>query len=246
MAGSVCPVCASPLAWVAQYQRWFCHTCRQYRQPAAPPPPPPPAPVSPTGRPMGPAGGIWFANYYRIRKKVIALTNQYWIEDLHGAVLGYSKQKMFRLKEDIRIYTDESLTVELFRIKQQQILDVWATMAVIDSPTNTLLGFVRRKALMSGFVRDEWQVLDPWKRLVGEIAESTGRGLARKYLPGGTLIPEKVTLTLAGRPVAEIRQEFKIIGDIWQMNCVMVPPNFDRRVLLAGMLLMGMIERARK
>ena len=38
-------------------------------------------------------------------KKVLALTNKYWIEDSQGNVLGFSKQKMFKLKEDIRIYT---------------------------------------------------------------------------------------------------------------------------------------------
>lgn len=28
---AACPVCGSPLQWVAQYQRWFCTRCNQYR-----------------------------------------------------------------------------------------------------------------------------------------------------------------------------------------------------------------------
>ena len=70
--------------------------------------------------------------------------------------------------------------------------------------------------------------------------------LARKYLPGGGLIPEKMHLEMNGQILADINQEFKIIGDIWTMNCQMVPSNFDRRVLLACILLMGMIERRHK
>ncbi len=153
---------------------------------------------------------------------------------------------MFRLKEDIRIYTDEKMKQELFRIKQQQILDVWATFAVVDSQTNTTLGFIKRKALASMFVRDEWEVYNAHDQLIGGIYEEKGRGLARKYLPGGALIPEKMTFKLHGVPVAAIDQRFKIIGDIWDLNCMSVPPDFDRRVLLACLLIMGMIERGRK
>ena len=46
--------------------------------------------------------------------------------------------------------------------------------------------------------------------------------------------------------VAEIKQQFKIIGDIWEVDCSRVPPQFDRRTLLAAMLLMGIIERDEK
>ena len=172
--------------------------------------------------------------------------NKYWLEDQNKNILGFSKQKMFKLKEDIRVYTDEKMTRELFQIKQQQIIDVWATFAVIDSSTNTTLGYIRRKALMSTFAWDEWDVLDAYKRPVGGIHEEKGRGLARKFVPGGALIPEKMTLKLNNVPVAEINQDFKIIGDIWELRCMAVPNWFDRRVLLAGLLLMGMMERKRK
>ncbi len=138
------------------------------------------------------------------------------------------------------------MTTELFRIQQQQIMDAWGNFAVVDSPTNTLLGYVRRRVLSSAFVRDEWEIRDPAQQLIGGIYESTGRGLARKYVPGGALIPEKMTLELSGRPVAEINQRFKIVGDIWEIQCHAVPSNFDRRVLLGGALLMSLVERARK
>jgi len=68
----------------------------------------------------------------------------------------------------------------------------------------------------------------------------------RKYLPGGGLVPEKLTMTLGGQPVAYINQQFKIIGDIWEIQCQNLPATFDRRVFLGGVILMGMIERARK
>ncbi len=206
----------------------------------------PAPPVLQAARPTGASDARWYQNSYHIRKKVLAIANQYWIEDHAGSLLGYSKQKLLKLKEDIRIYTDESMTSELFRIQQQQIVDAWGNFAAIDSATNTVLGYVKRRALASAFVRDEWEVRDAAGQLIGEMHESTGRGLARKYVPGGKLIPEKITLELGGKPVVQINQRFKVIGDIWDIEVQAVPPSFDRRVLVSCALLMGMIERARK
>ncbi len=202
--------------------------------PKTPPPPPPAAP------------NIWNESYYRIRKKSLAIGNKYWIENASGQMLGFSKQKILTLKEDIRIFSDMKMTHELFRIKQQQIMDAWGTFAVIDSQTNAHLGYLRRKALKSGLFKDEYEILDANRQQIGKLYEGSGRGLARKYMPGGKLIPEKMTLDLYGQPVAEVNQKFKIIGDIWEMDCSRVPPQVDKRILLGAILLMGMIERSRK
>lgn len=251
MASPACPGCGAPLAWMAQYGQWWCAKEQKYYPPAQSPAAPAtgaaqaPAQVSrpATQQPVPP---LWSQNFYRIRKKVLALTGQYWIEDQAGTQLAYSKQKLLRLKEDIRVYADESMAQELFQIRQTQILDIWGTFAIVDTATGTVLGYIRRRALASSFVADEWEMRDPYNNLVGEIKESTGRGLARKWIPGGGLIPEKLTMTLGGQPIATINQQFKVIGDIWEIQCSNVPSTFDRRVFLGGVLLMGIIERARK
>jgi len=206
-----------------------------------------PVPQPPPNVPPSVQSSIWFQNYYRIRKKVVTVGNKYWIEDYSGNILGFCRQKLFKLKEDIRIYTDESQSQELFCIKQKQILDAFGNFGVLDSGSGALLGSIKRDWLSSAFATDKWEIYNPTNQLIGKIEEtSAGSALARKYLPGGGLIPEKMTLELNGVPVAEINQSFKIIGDIWEMICKQIPPDFDRRVLLATMLLMGTIERSRK
>lgn len=245
---SACPKCGKPIRYIEQYKQWYCDSCRQYHQPQQAQPQPAQqtqqyAQPAAQALPMSP---LWYQNYYRIRKKVLTIWNKYWIEDAQGNQLGFSKQKMFKLKEDIRIYSDENMTNELFKIGQQQIVDMWGKFAVIDSQTNTHLGYIQRKALMSKFIKDEWDLYNAASQQIGRLYEKAGRGLARKLVPGGKLIPEKMYLDLYGKQVAEIKQKFKIIGDIWELDCRNVPPALDRRVLLAGMLLMGMIERARK
>ena len=189
---------------------------------------------------------LWHQDHYAIKWKIFRIVDQYWIEDVQGNKLAYSKQKFWRIKEDIRIYTDDSMNHELFCIKQAQIIDMWGKFDVIDSDTNTFLGYFRRKALKSSFISDEWEIYDKDRQLIGRLAEKTGRGLARKYVPGGKLIPEKITMELDGKPVVQIDQKFKIVGDIWNIQCHSLPDRFDRRVLLASVILMAMIERQRK
>lgn len=189
---------------------------------------------------------LWHQDHYVIKRKIFRIVDQYWIEDLNGNKLAYSKQKFWRIKEDIRIFTDDSMNHELFRIKQAQIIDMWGKFDVIDSDTNSPVGYFRRKALKSSFISDEWEIYDKNNQIIGRLAERTGRGLARKYVPGGKLIPEKVTMELNGQPVVQINQKFKIVGDIWDIQCHSLPERFDRRVVLASVILMAMIERQRK
>ncbi|HEX7392808.1 MAG TPA: zinc ribbon domain-containing protein [Thermoplasmata archaeon] len=198
-------------------------------------------------RPPGTAlNPIWYGSHYRIRKKVIAIANQYWIEDGQKNNLGFSRQKIIRIKENIRVFSDDSMTTEVFRIQQEQIMDMWGTFAVVDSATNAVVGKLRRQALSSGYYKDEYLLLDVNGGQVGRVAERAGRGLARKYLPGGSIVPEQLVVEFYGQPVAEIKQQFKVIGDSWEVDCSRVPPQFDRRTLISAMLLMGMIERDRK
>jgi len=226
-----CPNCGTGLVDGAA----FCSGCgARVGTPATAPPP------------SAPGNPIWFQNFYRIRKKVVAITNQYWIEGPQGAVLGYSKQKLLRIKESIRVFSDDSMSVELFRVQQEQVMDMWGTFTVIDSVTEAVVGKIRRQALKSGVYKDEYLLLDAYGQAVGRVAERSGRGLMRKYMPGGALVPEHVVVEFYGQEVAEIKQQFKVIGDIWEVDCSRVPPQFDRRTLISAMLLMGMIERDRK
>ena len=198
---------------------------------------------------MGPPAqqsNLWSQPFYRVRKKVMALAGKYWIEDYQGNQIGFSKQKLMKLKEDIRIYTDDKMAQELFMIKQDGIVDAWGTFSIVDTPSGQCVGKLKRKALKSGFVADEWHLCDPTGQPYGRVFEETSKGLMRKFMPGGNLIPEKVILEIGGQPITEIKQQFKVVGDIWEVNCQAVPPQFDRRVLLSSMILMAMIERKRK
>jgi uncharacterized protein YxjI len=196
----------------------------------------------PAHAPTGSQAGIWHQDFYRIRRKVLAVGNKYYIEDRQGGLLGFSMKKLFRIQDDIRIFSDEGMADELFRVQQENIVDDWGTWAVIDSGSGTCVGKMKRRYL-SNFGADEYALLGPDNQPLGRVVEPSGRGLARKYIPFGGLMPEHVNVEYLGRQIAEVRQQFKVIGDTWEVECHSIPQEFDRRTLLTAMLIMGMVER---
>ena len=95
-------------------------------------------------------------NYYLFRRKVWKIFGgAFHIYDDQGQLLFYSKQKAFKLKEDFRIYSDESMSQELLTIRTPRILDIGATYYVDDATTGERVGALRRRGFKS-IVKDEW------------------------------------------------------------------------------------------
>ncbi len=101
-----------------------------------------------------------------------------------NVLIGFIKMKAWKLREDIRLYTDKSMQQELIAIHARQIIDFGATYDVLDSRTgNQLLFSLRRKGLRSTFVRDHWDILDGAGNVVGAVQETSGAlALLRRWL----------------------------------------------------------------
>ncbi|MEQ8315931.1 MAG: hypothetical protein RIE77_08650 [Phycisphaerales bacterium] len=147
---------------------------------------------------------------YTIRAKVFDLVPQFFITDRDGQMVGYCRQKLFKFKEEIVLFTDRSRDTELLRIKARQIIDFGATYDVV-LPNGQSIGSLRRKGLKSTFVRDEWMVFDDRGEQIGTLREdSTFRGLLRRTIDAAaTFMPQKYYLTdMSGGEIAIFRQHF--------------------------------------
>lgn len=80
--------------------------------------------------------------------KLLALASQIYIRDSSGNLMGYVKQKLFKLKEDINVFADESQTQQLFNIKADRIMDFSANYRFSDS-SGRHLGNIKRKGMRS-------------------------------------------------------------------------------------------------
>lgn len=150
------------------------------------------------------------AERYTLRAKVFDLVPQFFIYDQSGQMVGYCRQKLFKFREEIVLYTDRSREKELVRIKARQIIDFAATYDV-KLPNGQVIGSLRRKGLKSTFVRDEYVVFEERNTQIATLQEdSTFRALVRRFVDfAAAFMPQTFHLNdLRGREIARFRQHF--------------------------------------
>jgi uncharacterized protein YxjI len=195
-----------------------------------------------TRSPSDLAAGRFGQRHYVIRRKVFKLFGgAFHIYDEAGGLVFYSKMKAFKLKEDLRVFTDESMREEVLTIKARQILDISATYDVTDPTTGQKLGALQRKGLKS-MLRDEWVVLDGRERQVGLIQEdSLMLALVRRLL--SNLVPQTFTGTMGSEPVLSFRQHFNPFVQRISLDFSMDREGkLDRRMGIAAAVLLCAIE----
>lgn len=174
------------------------------------------------------------------RKKVFKLAGkEISAFDQSGNLGLYIKQKAFKLKEDIRAYSDKSMSDELLYIQARKILDVSAAYDVIDSKKEEKVGTLKRKG-MASFIRDQWEVYDESEQLIGKIMEdSTAKALIRRFLTN--LIPQSYDFTINDSKAAVLKQHFNPF--VFKADLKIEPAEAaDHRLILAGAILLMCIE----
>jgi uncharacterized protein YxjI len=179
---------------------------------------------------------------YLLKRQVFALTGKFRLYDPQGQLVMFSEQKMFRLREDIRVYADESKSRELLLIQARQILDFSAAYDVIDSQSKLKVGVLRRKGLKS-IVQDEWELLNASDQPVGILHEdSMLQALLRRFLLG-TFLPQNYDLLLGDTRVADLRQRFNLFRYELDIDCSMdTARRLDRRLAIAAGILLATVE----
>ena len=179
---------------------------------------------------------------YLLKRQAISLAGKFRFYDPMGNLVMFSEQKMFKLREDIRVYSDESKTQEVLSIKARQIMDFSASYDVVDTAMNQKVGALRRKGLRS-ILRDEWEVLDANDNMIGLIFEdSIGLALLRRFLLGSWL-PQNYDITFGQTRVGDLRQNFNLFRYELNLDFSMDTSRMlDRRLGIAAGTLLAAVE----
>ena len=182
---------------------------------------------------------------YLLKRQALALTGKFRFYDPLGNLVMFSEQKMFKWREDIRVYADEEKTQEVLSIKARQIVDFSAAYDVVDTALNQKIGVLRRKGLRS-ILRDEWEVLDANDNLKGLLFEdSMGLALLRRFLLGSWL-PQNYDITFGEMRVADLKQNFNLFRYELNLDFTMDAGHLmDRRLGLAAGILLAAVEGKR-
>lgn len=90
--------------------------------------------------------------------KIVALAPQLKVTDADGAVVCYVRQKMFKLKERVEVFSDEGRTHKLCDIAADRVID-FSAKYVFEEPGAAAFGAVRRKGMRSIW-KARYEILD--------------------------------------------------------------------------------------
>ncbi|MFN3188931.1 MAG: LURP-one-related family protein [Aureliella sp.] len=85
---------------------------------------------------------------FELSFKLLTFGQRISVKDASGNMLMFIKQKMFKLKEKVEIFSDDSQSQLLFTIQADRVIDFSANYAFSDTSGNDF-GAVRRKGMKS-------------------------------------------------------------------------------------------------
>lgn len=185
--------------------------------------------------------------------KLLAIASQIYIRDASGQLTGYVKQKLFKLKEDINIFADESQTRHLYNIKADRVLDFSAKYNFTDA-SGRPLGAIKRQGMRSIW-KANYEIFDGAGNSVMRINEENGWVKVVDSLVGELPIvgmftgyffnPSYIISRADGTQAARLQKQPAFFEGKFQLSAVgPISEEEEVRVLL-GALTMTLLERSR-
>jgi uncharacterized protein YxjI len=185
--------------------------------------------------------------------KLLAIASQIYIRDSSGNLIGYVKQKLFKLKEDINVFADEGQTQHLYNIKADRVIDFSARYNFTDAQGRSL-GSIKRKGMRSIF-RANYEIYDENQNQVLQIHEENGWIKVVDSLIGELPVigmftgyffnPSYIVSRIDNSPVARLQKQPAFFEGKFQLEALSQLSDNDEVRVLLGALTMTLLERQR-
>jgi hypothetical protein len=187
--------------------------------------------------------------------KLLALSPQIYVTDANGSTLCYVKQKLFRMREKVEVFTDDTMKTLLATIEADRIID-WSARYTFKSPTGQVLGAVGRRGLKSMW-RAHYDVFapgaqtptfaiqeaNPWtKMLDGIVSQIPVVGMFSGYMLHPSYI---ATRDAGGAPTLRLTKQPAFFEGRFGLTQEGPADDGEQLALLLSFLMMNLLERAR-
>ncbi|SDJ66376.1 MULTISPECIES: hypothetical protein [Chryseobacterium] len=186
--------------------------------------------------------------------KISTLASDFNITDKNGNYVAYVRQKMFKLKEDVIVFNDESKSKELFRIRANQWIDFNASYSLNDIVDNKNYGRLARKGMRSLW-KSSYDILDAndqpkfkvqednawvrfWDSFVGELPII---GMFTGYF----LNPSYTVTGIDGKAYFKLKKMPSFFGRRFQLDRLIDIDDEEESLVILSLLMMTLLERAR-
>ena len=185
--------------------------------------------------------------------KLLALASQIYVRDANGNLIGYVKQKLLKLKEDINVFADEGQTQHLFNIKADRIIDFSAKYN-FTSASGQSLGSISRKGMRSIF-KAHYMIFDESETQTMEIHEENGWIKVVDSLLGEIPLlgmftgyffnPSYIVSRMDGAQVARLKKQPAFFEGVFQLEPLTQMGDDEETKVMLSVLTMTLLERAR-
>lgn len=185
--------------------------------------------------------------------KILALASQIYIRDARGNLIGYVRQKLLKLKEDINVYADESQSQLRFNIKADRVLDFSARYNFSDNRGNGI-GSIKRQGMRSLW-KAKYDIFDSGDHQIFQINEEKGWVKVIDSLIGEIPVvgmftgyffnPAYIVSKLDGMPVARMQKQPAFFEGKFQLSEIADLSEYEETLVLLSVLTMTLLERGR-
>lgn len=185
--------------------------------------------------------------------KIGTLANDFIAKDAQGGMIAYVRQKMFKFKEDVVLFSDQSKSKELYRIKADKWIDFNTTYSFTNA-NEAYMGSVGRKGMKSLWKAsytifnpekvEEYTVSEenPWAK-VGDavLGEIPIVGMFTGYLCN----PKYIVKDLNGNIVARLSKQASFFGRKFKLDSLTTIPAEDGERMMLALMMIVLLERRR-
>ena len=186
--------------------------------------------------------------------KITTFSSDFNITDKNGNYVAYVRQKIFKLKDDVIVFNDESKSQELFRIKANQWIDFNASYSITDLVHEKNFGRLARKGMRSLW-KSQYNILDEndqpkyqinednaWTKVLdGFVSEIPLVGMFTGYF----LNPSYTVVDNSGKEIFRLKKMPSLIGRRFQLDRLYDLADEDESLIVLSFLMMVLLERAR-
>ncbi len=184
--------------------------------------------------------------------KFFALAPQVYVTDAAGTELCYVKQKLFKFREKVEVFTDSTQKILLSTIQADRVIDFNANYA-FRTAEGAPIGTVRRRGLRSiwrahyeivdtsGQVAFEIREENPWTKVMdGFFGEIPVLGIFT-----GMLFHPRYAITHNGAPVMRMSKVSSFLGREFKIEKLTdIPPQAELPIVMS-LLMFVLLERTR-
>jgi hypothetical protein len=185
--------------------------------------------------------------------RIGTLSNDFIARDSKGVAIAYVRQKMFKLKEDIQVFSDDTKSKQIYRITADRIIDFNAVYNFYNEHEESVgkVGRKGRKSILKAHYNifnedgeNDYTIEEenPWAKFWDAmLSEVPVLGILTGYF----FNPQYAIKNNNGEIIAKLTKERTFFGRTFKLEEVgKFQPGDDERVMLSTMMML-LLERRR-